>query len=344
MERRLPRPAQLGCDSFRFSAEEGCRFQRAGIDVDAANFLQLPCKRLGEKDEELFARGATPDTEASSGDLQERSLSSPRADDDEILSPSFFNKAISRVRHLDGWNHDREGTLIILDWDDTLCPTDYIWSDQDLHWNRPATGEALVRLRAHAKIVEDVLRMASKLGRVCIVTLALEHWVSTSIKHFMPDLEGLLEELDIAVVYSRTALPETTIRGIGMDGVRDVGQALKTAAMRHVVGSLYNKGRQRSSWENVISVGDSLAEYYGIQDVTFLHTQECRCKAVKLHEKPDLDTLTVQLEVLQNWLPFIVEHDGDLQLDFEDLARMESPVNSPYRRAPGPQFYSESSD
>jgi hypothetical protein len=320
---RLHRPAD-SCIN-RHSSEQGCRLARAGINVDASH-----CNKLGYKDP--FERGVTPETVASSGDLPEGILPSPRdvlwsprdAEEDDIISPQAEYRM--SVSTWEKWQNPSE-TFIIFDWDDTLFPTTYIWADENMHWDKPADAAALASLERQMCVVEHILREATKFGRVCILTLAKEPWVSTSIKNFMPGLEGLFKELEVEVIYARAAMSETAIRGIVEDGVRDVGQALKSAAMENLLSSFYTKDGHRVSWKNVISIGDSLAEYYSIQDVTFRHKQkdphgevnECRCKAVKLQEKPELDTLTAELEVLANWLSQIVAHDGDLDLDFEDL-------------------------
>jgi hypothetical protein len=252
-------------------------------------------------------------------------VSSSDEDADDIISPTTRRSDFSQVSIL-GQSQDGQASdaLIILDWDDTLCPTSYIWSDKELQWDKPASPEKIEVLKRHAMAAEALLRLASSLGTVCIITLAQDPWVSMSIDNFLPNLQGLLHELKIEVVYARNTLSRKIVRGIIADESRDVAQAFKTAAMRHVV--------EQGTWANAISVGDSDAEFYSIQDVTFHHKgpRQCLCKAVKLAEKPDLETLTVELEVLHRWLPTIVDHSGDLELDFEDLgiSSPDSPISA----------------
>lgn len=289
----------------RFETASGCRLALAGVKT-AGPCSECNCLKGATK--EGPSRQVTPDTAASSGencDLHE--VSSDDDDEVDIISPTTRQTAFSHMSILG----EQDDTLIILDWDDTLCPTSYIWSDHELHWDKPAPQSKLGSLRKHALAAEALLRLAAGLGTVCIVTLAQDPWVATSINNFLPDLQGLLEELDINVVYARNTLSRKEIRGIIDDELRDVSQALKTAAMRRVVGD--------GNWANAISVGDSDAEFYSIQDVTFQREGQCACKAVKLAEKPDLETLTAEMEVLLRWLPSIVDHSGDLELDFEDL-------------------------
>merc|ERR1711871_671871 len=82
-----------------------------------------------------------------------------------------------------------EQTIILLDWDDTLCPSHWIRS------NRPTLGffkpppeqdRFTVPLRKLEEQCYDLLSLALKLGKVVIVTNAVEPWVETSAKNFMP--------------------------------------------------------------------------------------------------------------------------------------------------------------
>jgi len=353
----------------KFSTAHGCRLELAGMKLDTSI-----CRQVQQESEcelpstaEAFVRGTTPDTVASSGDLLERGgpgHESPQRNDLEqgedqefldVISPKTVQTSTTRS-HLDLWRCPSE-TFIIFDWDDTLCPTSYIWDQAKIDWKVEVPPQVVELFEKHASVTAGLLREASQSGHVCIVTLAQDAWFNASISRFMPSLKDVIEELNIEVIFARTALPEKVLKGRASDGFEDIGQALKTAAMRNAISAFYRGRRDgRSSeqprlqvslrdndapafrrkssgsprsWKNVISIGDSDAEYYSVQDVTFRHRQTdrhgdwkpCRCKAVKLLENPGLDMLTVQLEVLTSWLPAIVSHDGDINLDFEALSK-----------------------
>jgi len=102
--------------------------------------------------------------------------------------------------------------VLIFDWDDTLLPTSFItenvvkeYKDIDEDSAIEPDSPFYEELSAHAHLVEFVLRKATELTRVVIVTLSMDPWVAFSARHFLPglDIERLLLELDIPVYYSR---------------------------------------------------------------------------------------------------------------------------------------------
>jgi len=96
-------------------------------------------------------------------------------------------------------------TIIIFDWDDTLCPSSWIRANrQDLSFFRPAPQiEKYQRpLRELQRLGEAVLKLAMKLGSVIIVTNAVDPWVETSCRNFLPALLPFIQQLP--VVYARS--------------------------------------------------------------------------------------------------------------------------------------------
>jgi len=231
-----------------------------------------------------------------------------------------------------------EETLFIFDWDDTLCPTTFISSDDRVNYrdrcacfdkdpsmlldpkdgSRGLLSDALSR---HEAAVKDVLQAATSSGTVVIVTLAQEGWIDTSIENFLPGLKGFIEDLDIEFVYARQALSSWQLRAAMHDDM-DVWKLLKTKAMEAVITRFYSRTKRRS-WKNIISIGDSIVERDALVEVTFTHSQcdkhgqekPLRCKTVKLEDEPDLAQLTEELQVLQNWIKPLGFYDGTLSID-----------------------------
>jgi len=222
-------------------------------------------------------------------------------------------------------------TLIFLDWDDTLNPTTackrLVTSSREVHY-------ADTSLLAHAAAVSNCLRVASKLGRVVIVTMAQRRWVNDCIAKLMPSIADVLEELKIEVVSARESMTQR-IKRCAYNNDRDPSHYLKTQAMERIIKRFYKSasplngsecpGRPRS-WKNIISIGDSLAERLALQDVVFRRSQrsrsgewkECRCKTVLLLEEPSLEQLTKEVDMMQNMLIALVSYDGDMHADFQE--------------------------
>jgi len=282
----------------------------------------------------------------------------------ELPGPMSPKSVLSTRSHLTSWCETSE-TCILLDWDDSLFPTTYVWGDPRLRWDQlapcyevgkedipahpdcPEGRTMLDMLEQHSSTVAGFLRVAVTFGHVAIVTLAEVGWIETSIRHFLPSLQGLLEELGIKVVCARARMSSRFMRSVDEEGF-DMGKLLKTRAMSTVIKEFYTEAvgsavagkfdpdqsdlvhRKRSrdkSWKNVLSIGDSPVERLALQDVIFQKKQTdsagvykvCRCKTVKIMSEPTLDKLTAELQVLTVWLGRLVVFDGDFDLDLGDL-------------------------
>jgi len=220
-------------------------------------------------------------------------------------------------------------TLILLDWDDTLCPT-YCCSKLLQKATLSATEEeALCR---HQEAVIKFLKAAREHGHVTIVTMAMKSWVTASAAKLMPKLPDVLKELQIDVVSARESLAQRLRRSAFSDD-RDPAQFIKMKAMDQVIKQFYKPdsrlSTQARSWKNIVSIGDSSAERLALQDLVFRRMQrshhgvwkECRCKTILLLENPTLDKLTKEMRMMQAALPPVARYDGDMHIDSteEDL-------------------------
>merc|ERR1719310_1854011 len=106
-------------------------------------------------------------------------------------------------------------TIIIFDWDDTLCPSSWM--------RRNATGsnrgnsvkalknsmdqETEMELQQLAMQVIPLLRAAQAMGKVVLVTNARRPWVDTSCARFLPQIQQHLKSIDI--IYAMEYLSDT---------------------------------------------------------------------------------------------------------------------------------------
>ncbi|CAJ1460208.1 unnamed protein product [Effrenium voratum] len=108
-------------------------------------------------------------------------------------------------------------TIIIFDWDDTLCPSSWIRANKKVlsfFKPAPATEKYQKPLRELQASVEVLLKMAMKLGTVVIVTNAMDPWVETSCRNFLPSLLPLVSSLP--VIYARSIFEQQG--QVGTDG------------------------------------------------------------------------------------------------------------------------------
>lgn len=212
---------------------------------------------------------------------------------------------------------ERDETLFILDWDDTICPTTH-------HEVNPQCREVEAsELEDHARAVDALLRVAAGVGHVCIVTMASNAWLEESIAELLPSVGETVEELQIPVVLAKVGVPTRCMREAFADG-RSPSHYLKRRAMAKVIRE--NARSRRGGWKHIVSIGDSEAEQHALQDVMMGRApfdreggwSRCHCKTVKLKSEPTLEELTAQLRILSQWLPTIARHDGDLDFDVDE--------------------------
>jgi hypothetical protein len=212
-------------------------------------------------------------------------------------------------------------TLIIFDYDDSLCPSNWIRRNRPtLNYFEPCPDiphfkDPLGKLEIAAS---NLLKTASHLGKVVIVTNAQAGWVEVSCRNFMPLLLETIQQLKIEVVYARTTVdyPE-----------KIVPQAWKETAMKNTLNKFYSDYAGQS-WKNTLSIGDQICDREALKAVTHGRPNPkkvCRTKTIKLREEPNVHDLISQIDVLQQWIKPLVYLDNTADLDLgekEDFERI----------------------
>lgn len=215
--------------------------------------------------------------------------------------------------------------VIILDWDDTLLPTSFIkqvvvpgLDEDDRDGPVPPESHFFSELRLHAGVVEEILRAASQVARVAIVTLATRWWVHISAERYLPglDLNLLLQELNLTVYPADRQ--SAMVKALAMSG-RDPCKVAKKNAMLKCLKKLYYG--IECPW-NVISIGDSTIEQEAIKEcVSGTAKQKSLCKTVKLPESMSLAELRSELQQLVPVLQRLVSYGKDFDRNSNNLER-----------------------
>lgn len=144
--------------------------------------------------------------------------------------------------------------------------------------------------------VISLIRLAMSFGDVHVVTNAETGWVQLSAKKFLP---GVLPFLDRVKVLSARSTYEPMFP--------DSPVKWKFCAFQERLCT------DLKSPKNVISFGDSHVEREAVRAVTrgLLNT---KTKSVKFAEKPSMEQLRRQLELVVNCFQYIHGHEGDLDL------------------------------
>jgi len=199
-------------------------------------------------------------------------------------------------------NHNQH-TVIIFDWDDTLLASSFLHSKgYRLDTNMPPCDEVDNGLKQLEQTVIGVLNQALQFGDVNIVTNAETGWVQLSAAKFMPGVVPLLSKCTVVSARStfESEFPDAPLKW-------------KYQAMHERLNHHYTSNQTSDKSRHVISFGDSHVEREAVRQVTKVF-DGVRCKSVKFAERPSMEQLRRQIELVSSCFQYIYTHDGDLDL------------------------------
>mmetsp|Transcript_15133 Transcript_15133/g.32632 ORF Transcript_15133/g.32632 Transcript_15133/m.32632 type:complete len:454 (-) Transcript_15133:462-1823(-) len=204
-----------------------------------------------------------------------------------------------------------EQTLIIFDWDDTLCPTSLCIEELGVDLQQAAEGrmKADLDILAHnAQLALEEAQLVSK--HVAIVTNAGEGWVQNSCQGWMPSLRETLSDVEVVSARSRWE-PLGVSCPFGW----------KQREFERIINTTFadqDNDNDNASLKNVIVVGDAEYEHDALKFVTKLAapeiTAQFRTKSIRFLQKPTVKQLCYQTKSLYEILYLVVAHNGDLDV------------------------------
>jgi len=210
-----------------------------------------------------------------------------------------------------------ETTVIFVDWDDTLLCSSYL-SGQGLRLDTEIelSNEIARELKDLEDRVSSLLKLAKLYGHVHVVTNAETGWVQLSAKRYIPGVLPILDEVTIISARStyEPFFPESPLKW-------------KFYAFQEKIGDLCLSGHRS---KNIISFGDSHVEREAVRAVT-RGLPNTKTKSVKFAEKPSLDQLKRQLELVTNCFQYIHSHEGDLDLQLTVTTTITKTAADPER-------------
>jgi hypothetical protein len=191
--------------------------------------------------------------------------------------------------------------VIIFDWDDTLLSSSYL-SGRGIRLD--SDKSRLVEVEAGLKELEQtvcsVLSLALSFAHsVHIITNAETGWVQLSAQKFMPAVVPFLSKVNVLSARStfENRYPDSPLKW-------------KFFAFQQQLQPAFYKVRMN---KNIISFGDSHVEREAVRAVT-RGISNTKCKSVKFAERPTIEQLRRQIELVVNCFNYIHNHEGDLDL------------------------------
>jgi hypothetical protein len=217
------------------------------------------------------------------------------------LSLSSLSATVAATSHHDvKIAHDKE-TVIVFDWDDTLLCSSFLSSKGlRLDSDRSKHPDLDAPLRELETSVCAVLNLACSYGTVHIITNAETGWVQLSAQKFLPAVLPLLAKVSVISARStyEAMFPDSPLKW-------------KYYAFQERLSPTFNSGLKKE--KNIVSFGDSHVEREAVRAVTRGYPQT-KCKSVKFAERPSMEQLRRQIELVTNCFQYIHNHDGDLDL------------------------------
>lgn len=196
----------------------------------------------------------------------------------------------------------KKKTVIFVDWDDTLLCSTYLSGlglrlDSEIH----QTDSILDELKLLEQCVTQLLKIAKTFGDVHVVTNAETGWVQLSAKKFIPGVLPLLSGVTVLSARStyEPMFPDSPLKWKYF------------AFQDKLVGHFSHEAQD--IFKNIISFGDSHVEREAVRAVTRGFTN-INTKSVKFAEKPSMEQLRRQIELITNCFQYIHSHEGDLDL------------------------------
>lgn len=200
-------------------------------------------------------------------------------------------------------NITKSHTLIILDWDDTLFPTNWVMKNGINLVNTFNKDKYIIYFQKLDNVLSRVLLTLSKYGKVIIVTNALPEWIKVS-SIVMPKTFLLVKKIKVI-----------SARGNYQQYSSNANDWKEMAFKNEVAIEFKNK-----NFINVISVGDAEYEYKALISLyKWNHKTEKIhkiLKSIKFMKDPSHDVLIDQLEVLMISIPEISKKTTHLDLKF----------------------------
>lgn len=193
-------------------------------------------------------------------------------------------------------------TTAILDWDDTICPSTHLSQlglrVDDVGDLPDVLQEQLAQLEV---AVINIMREAMRFGNVVVITNAEAGWVELSGRRFLPDVIEFIRMYDIKVVSARTNFEKE---------FPNAPSSWKVASFSQEVKQMFPHDDQL----NVLVLGDSMSERDAAHALGG-RMPDSKVKTVKFVERPSIDQLMRQVQLVAQSLPDLAGYSKSFDVD-----------------------------
>lgn len=277
---------------------------------------------------------------------EEEDSSSMQIESKEDITKSSLTTGISQDIQISSGNQektvesadDQYETIIFLDYDDTLLASSWLNSK---NLSLKSTVDHVIQYAEELRVIEaSAMKLLSKtleLGDVHLVTNAEAGWVEMTVEKFMPALSPLLPH--VSVISARSLFeayfpmcPQSwKLMAFRQQVARSLINSMKSSMLAAATASSGNSKPARGSMDvsqqlqvilqrkvNLISLGDSAHEKQALHLVA-AEFPNAYSKTIKFIEKPEIDALQKQMEIVHTCFEKICDYKGNLDLALDEI-------------------------
>lgn len=190
-------------------------------------------------------------------------------------------------------------TTIIFDWDDTLFASTYLLTNgYDLTPNTMRKPELDAKLVLLERTVSHLLSITLQLGNVYIITNSENGWVGACTQKYMPTILPWLQHI-----------PVLSARSTYENQYPGQPQKWKEIAFYDTLQHLHHEPRNK----DIIAFGDAHIDRHAAIIATN-KINKAKIKNIKLIDRPTVDQLQKQLELIIKVLPQLYHQNDNLDL------------------------------
>lgn len=206
---------------------------------------------------------------------------------------------------------NKDQTIIILDWDDTLFPTNWVLRNGINLSKSDARDQFIVYFQELDDALYRLLKLLMNHGKVIIITHAMPIWIELS-SIVLAKTCNILKKLK--VVSARKKYQFKTENAMHW----------KTLAFQSEVSNEF----KNCDSINVISIGDAEYEYNALINlIDWNHKCNKLLKSIRFMKNPSHDILIDQIETLIKAVPMICKKYEHLDLKFDHFSNANRKKN-----------------
>jgi hypothetical protein len=197
-------------------------------------------------------------------------------------------------------------TIIILDWDDTLFPTNWV-NKNKINLKSMIDYKYIKQFTILDKLLFKLLTKLINIGRVIIITNAMVSWVHLTCNHLPETYDLIVKNIDIisARSYYQNEFPDNIYKWKNM--------TFKSIINKYLIDNKIN---------NIISIGDADYEYKALIELyywDYILNNKKYLKSIKFIKAPSYNELLDQLNTVYQNINKIKNDYRHYDLMFSDM-------------------------